>query len=477
MENFSLKSLFIFDPTLKPKSKKPSDNEIQDVKLLYYYPNNEDIIIKRSNSGIIEGTISFLDAFAETDDKFIMIELTKCFYIADRFENNKYIAMILNKNSSPTESLDNHHTQTRKKWLNTFLKNFYNMFILFHGPIHDIFFKNGDIREIEIKYKSLCEIINDFIEGYNEHIQYNKIPLLDYLLYFPLNEISHTNILFATQRLKEKIPELRHSSLIYKGHLLHNECSLEEITLIYNSFFSNIDSNPKFLNFSRPSYKVLQTVYTGFYEQSEEIQQTTSNFRKSFEYNGQSNYIVGMSKININNYHVFIPDIYIKSTQEYFKMIVFYYNGLMLFLLLNESFNPAGRVNVLLKLERWIKRYFENEINNLENSYIHKMNKSDTAMFAYLNNCNKALKLSSIFFNKKIKNVEKDKMDLLIQVFKINEFVYHSSLMKIRGYYVYYVVTCQRRVVIILPDSMNVSGVKNSLEEIKKDLFEYIYLL
>jgi hypothetical protein len=477
MESFSLKSFFIFDPTLKPNCKKPSDNDIQDIKLLYYYPNNEDIIIKRSNSGIIEGTISFIDAFAETEDKFILVELTKFFYIANRFENNKYIAMILNKNSSPPEIWGNQNTETRKKWLNSFLKNFYNMFVLFHGPIHDVFFKNRDIREDENKYKNLCEIINDFTEGYFEHIQYNKIPLLDYLLYFPLNEISHTNILFASQRLKEKIPELKHSCLIYKGHILHNECSLEDITLLYNSFFSNLDSNPKFFNFSRPPYKVLQTVYTGFCEQSEDMPQTTSNFRKSFELIGQSNFIVGLSKININNYHVFIPNIYIKSTKEYFKLIVFYYNGLILFLFLNETFNPTGRINLLLKLDRWIKRYFDNEIPNLENSYVHKMNKSDNVMFAYLNDCNKAIKLSSIFYNKKYKTVEKEKLDLLMQVFKINEFVFLSSLMRIRGYYVYYVVSCQRKVVIILPDNMNMGAVKNSIEEIKKDLFEYIFLL
>ena len=47
-----LKSLFIFDPNLHPNIRKPSDDEVQDYKLLYYYPDFEDIHIKRSNTGI-----------------------------------------------------------------------------------------------------------------------------------------------------------------------------------------------------------------------------------------------------------------------------------------------------------------------------------------------------------------------------------------------------------------------------------------
>jgi len=51
MENLKLKSCFIFDPKLSPNIKKPSEDEVQDYKLLYYYPNNVDIHAKRSNTG------------------------------------------------------------------------------------------------------------------------------------------------------------------------------------------------------------------------------------------------------------------------------------------------------------------------------------------------------------------------------------------------------------------------------------------
>jgi len=51
MDNLTLKSLFIFDPTLRPNLKKAIDDQVQDFKLLYYYPITENIHVKRSNSG------------------------------------------------------------------------------------------------------------------------------------------------------------------------------------------------------------------------------------------------------------------------------------------------------------------------------------------------------------------------------------------------------------------------------------------
>ena len=40
---FTIKTIFFFDPSQKPASKKPSEEEIQDAKLLYYYPENASI--------------------------------------------------------------------------------------------------------------------------------------------------------------------------------------------------------------------------------------------------------------------------------------------------------------------------------------------------------------------------------------------------------------------------------------------------
>ena len=63
MEPIETETIFIFNSTLKSLKIKPNDDEVQDAKLLYYHPIEEELIIKRSNLGIIEGTLSFLDSF------------------------------------------------------------------------------------------------------------------------------------------------------------------------------------------------------------------------------------------------------------------------------------------------------------------------------------------------------------------------------------------------------------------------------
>lgn len=35
---FLIKTILLFDPNLKPPMKKPSEEDIQDAKLLYYFP-------------------------------------------------------------------------------------------------------------------------------------------------------------------------------------------------------------------------------------------------------------------------------------------------------------------------------------------------------------------------------------------------------------------------------------------------------
>ena len=87
MDSLKIRELFIFNTKLKSPKKKPSDDEAQDAKLLYYYPDNTEVLVKRSNIGIIEGTLSFLQAFENVDSNFLLTELNKTFFIADGYED------------------------------------------------------------------------------------------------------------------------------------------------------------------------------------------------------------------------------------------------------------------------------------------------------------------------------------------------------------------------------------------------------
>ena len=52
-------SLFMVDPSLKPKSTKPEEEEYTDAKIMYFYPRGTDIHEKRKQAGISEGVVSF----------------------------------------------------------------------------------------------------------------------------------------------------------------------------------------------------------------------------------------------------------------------------------------------------------------------------------------------------------------------------------------------------------------------------------
>ena len=108
MEKLSFKSCFIFNPNLKSLLKKPSDEEKQDVKLLIYYPNCEELLIKRSNMGIIEGTKQFQHTFntlegkkgqkkEKNNDEFLLAELSSSYYFSQKFEDEYFIAISVEK--------------------------------------------------------------------------------------------------------------------------------------------------------------------------------------------------------------------------------------------------------------------------------------------------------------------------------------------------------------------------------------------
>jgi hypothetical protein len=51
----TLRVLFVYNPELVPKMQKPLEEDIQDAKLLYYYPKTDHQDQKRNTVGLAEG--------------------------------------------------------------------------------------------------------------------------------------------------------------------------------------------------------------------------------------------------------------------------------------------------------------------------------------------------------------------------------------------------------------------------------------
>lgn len=515
MDGLTIKHCFVFNPSLKSPKKKPSDDEAQDAKLLFYYPTTEELLVKRSNFGIIEGTLSFMNSFEQTKTSFLLTELNKFYFVANNYENDFIICFILEKKSPMFSYYQN--VESKKKWLKKLLDNFYNIFTFFHHSFTK-FFINPENPTIhpelsEEKLASFEDYVVNFIEYFSKG---QKLPFLDNVVYFPLSEHVQSDILLAIQRLNEKIPEMSMSSIIYKGNIIHNQIPLNSFSLLFNIFYNVFEYTPKFNTFNKAPYQVVpaynlnvpasNSKAAGKTEESKkevpgpskeapvnegsqlanpsnsnpsQTECKVSPFRKAFDLNISNNeFLIGFRQANANNYHIFVPTVHIRQMDESFKLLAYYYKGMIIFMFLNDKFNAALKLNsILLKFDKWIEKYFKDLIPYLEDIYKRKTAQNDLVNYAYCNNANKSLKLSSQFFNKKNKTIEPDKLDMLQRMFLVNSDVQLTSLTKIKGSYFYYLNSCERNVMMIYNDNLSLKELKKNIDENKKELFDSVYII
>ena len=261
MDILEIKEFFIFNTKLKSPLEKPSDDDVQDAKLLYYYPENTEILVKRSNMGIIEGTTAFMKEFEKTNSNFLLAELNKVFFIANNYEDDFTICFILRKKSiNPTIFNRYESIETKKKWLKLFLDNFYNTFILFHNKLKN-FFISKENPEINTPLSSdKYNILNDFILNYIKYMETIRYPLIDYLQYVPMSTNVQAALILSIQRLQEKIPDIKMCSITYQGKIIYNQLPFNDISLLYNIFFNSYLASPKFFEFSSPPFETLPNV-------------------------------------------------------------------------------------------------------------------------------------------------------------------------------------------------------------------------
>ena len=468
MEKLSFKSCFIFNPNLKSNKKKPTDEEKQDAKLLIYYPSCDEIIVKRSNMGIIEGTIQFAHSFNNLTNKqkvekyknndFLLTELNSAFYFAKKFENDYYIVFIIEKNTKTLNLSENvnHRVSIFKEIIN----NFYNYFYLFHGSLNDNFFPNGkDIRESQDSYTDLCIIFSDYITCYFDFIgnfDVNKIYqslILDGILYS--TSATYPNLLFSILKINEKFKDIKAISLVYRGFLIHNEINIETMSLLYNMFYNNINGDDNLNKFRYPIFKIDKNNNNSNLE--------CSPFLKAFVGNNANcnrNYLIGCDLSN-DKKKVFIPVLHVNNEIKK-KIMVFIFEELMLFLFFDENFE-IKELEQLDKIAVYIEICFKDNIPDLQKiSFEDKLKdmKKDFE-FAYYNQENKSLKLSNMFYVKNKNEIDKGKIPILE---KIKELFLSKrikkSVTKFDGQYLYYFKQFEKNIAIILKENKSIEEVK-----------------
>lgn len=498
MEKLSFKSCFIFNPNLKSLLKKPTDDDKQDAKLLVYYPSCEEILIKRSNMGIIEGTIQFNHSFNnlqekknskkdKTNDEFLLTELNSLYYFSQKFEDEYYIAISVDKNKKNKILNLNENVNYRVSLFKEILFNFYNYFYLFHGSFKENFFPgDADIRGDKDKFNYVTTVFSDFITCYFDFIgNYNineilyQSPITDGILYSTCTV--YPNLLFSVLRLNEKYRDIRAISLVYKGFLIHNEIDVDEMALLYNMMYNNINGDDYFDKFRYPIF-LEETDKNEIKEEDKNKNENTnanlvtnlplasSPFFKGFVNNNKN--AKKNSNLNNNNFFmgcdlfnrkVFIPLLHFnKSSQKKMKLMIFNIKELNIFLFFDENFEIKDS-DSFEQLAVFLDICFKDSLTELK-----KINFEDKTKeikkefdFVYYNKQNKSFKLSYSFYTKNTNELDKSKIPILE---KIKELMMSKrikkSVTKIEGQYLYYFEQFQKNVAIILKENKPIEEVK-----------------
>ena len=419
MENFKITSIFIYD-----WGKLSNRNSI-----LYFYPQN---LSEKTISPIIdfiqECTILSNYFSEDSNDNLILINTINTCYLSKKYEE-KYLTMSIRKEKKSTDFF--HNIEINRHYFKKLIDHLYESLILYNNTFSDLF------NPIKNKNFSVnASRLNEFIRNYIEIIENIKLPIVDFLQYFPLSDVDFTNIISSLQSLNEKLPEMKFSSVFFKGFLVYNELPLDTISILHNKYYSNTNQNQVF------NFKSL----------------ITSDF---FSQNSLEDCIISLYIKNKNMY-------------EEVKFLPFYVEGFLLFLFFKSNVNLQNLFNKCKKLEKWVKKYFKQNIEVLNKNYSQILPKKDNLNFFYLNHSNKSIKISTFYFSKE-KILDEKKFENINFLFRNCSHKKNSSLTNLNQSFFYFNISIEREFILSLNE--DVISYDRQINESKKFLFERIFII
>ena len=95
LSQIQIGSIFIIDPTLTPQTKKPSEEEFTDVKILYFYPQETNIHEQRKQVGISEGIVNFFKPFSENEAPIECIATSTFTHLLSQVEKDIWLNIVI----------------------------------------------------------------------------------------------------------------------------------------------------------------------------------------------------------------------------------------------------------------------------------------------------------------------------------------------------------------------------------------------
>ncbi|CDR96778.1 hypothetical protein, conserved [Babesia bigemina] len=160
MSNVS--TIFVFDVNRAPSSPNPTDEEVQDAKLLYYYPDHREVEERRSHLGLIEGLLVLLASFTKHKIDFLRTKLFTT-TISEWCDGIYLVVCFKNEENSWNEMAEYSH-HWKHYMTKVVLENAKKLFELLHGPLRDLL--NASDGNASSNLESVRRAFEDFLPSF-----------------------------------------------------------------------------------------------------------------------------------------------------------------------------------------------------------------------------------------------------------------------------------------------------------------------
>jgi First Longin domain of INTU, CCZ1 and HPS4 len=253
--NYRIQRLFLLDPTQKSKKIKPIEEDMQDAKNLFYYPESTNIDQQRNHIGLAEGIMNMFNLFHPSDappSEFSHINSGNQVHIYLKVEGNLILCLVLKtfevqqsysrcQNDyklfpesfvSQTNSFGAENCVQIARWL-------YNMIRYLKGLVLDHLVEG----ELEENYKKFlgrfCEMLNSrYAETFDLLKQSTKTIVLA-----PFDKKCFLGNFFILNYLKECDPNIKDIFMNYSGYFVLTDLERSNREVIFSLLSESIGSS------------------------------------------------------------------------------------------------------------------------------------------------------------------------------------------------------------------------------------------
>ena len=210
------------NPTLKPASPKPTDEEETLAKVLYYFPDSAPVYEIQSNVGLSEGLMLFVQQFTESPLQSCSTE--RCTHMMKRYEGNIWLYLVVQHPQQGEGIVKAQDLYCTEEVMNRMMDGFYQGFYLFHGALER--FQSEEERE---RLKGLLSDYNStfLLEFANEE------EFFPGFYYCPLDRKAFLLVQFQVNQILTERQEVKHIMILYEGYYVSSSLPHAHSSLLY----------------------------------------------------------------------------------------------------------------------------------------------------------------------------------------------------------------------------------------------------